>query len=164
MASFHDYMAEYKKQMAKGYLPAAYQGLMQYIMDLRTYFKNKYPGALTSGSLYYGYMDMTYFPLFTESLKSRQLKIAVVFIHQSVCFEAWLAGNNKQIQTQYWELFQASNWHKYRMPLDPTGADSIIECTLADDPDFSNLDALTGQIEKGTLAFIKDIEDFLAQH
>ena len=44
------------------------------------------------------------------------------------------------------------------------GVDSIMEHILVDNPDFSDLDALTGQIEKGTLNFISDIEDFLSKH
>jgi hypothetical protein len=39
-----------------------------------------------------------------------------------------------------------------------------MEYTLADNPDFNDLDALTEQIEKGTLNFINDIEDFLSKH
>ena len=38
-------------------------------MELRTQLKNKYPDYFVSGSIYYGYMDMTYFSFFPESLK-----------------------------------------------------------------------------------------------
>jgi len=31
-------------------------------------------------------------------------------------------------------------------------------------PDFSDLDALTKQIEKGALKFIGDVENFLSKH
>ncbi len=101
MESFHEYMEEYRKQLEKGVVQKAYQGLMAYIMDLKTYFKNKYPEYFVSGSLYYGYMDMTYFSFIPESLKHRHLKIAIVFIHEAFRFEAWLAGYNKQVQTEY---------------------------------------------------------------
>jgi hypothetical protein len=33
-----------------------------------------------------------------------------------------------------------------------------------DNPDFSDLDALTEQIERETLKFIKDVEGFLSEH
>ena len=61
MESLHECMNEYRKQLEKGYIQKAYRGLMEYIMDLRTHFKNKYPDSFVSGSIYYGYMDMTYF-------------------------------------------------------------------------------------------------------
>ena len=60
MGSFNEYMYEYRKQLEKGCIQEAYGGLMGYIMDLRIYFKNKYPQYFVSG-IYQGYMDMTYF-------------------------------------------------------------------------------------------------------
>ena len=133
-------------------------------MDLRVYFRNKYPDYSTSGSIYYGYMDMTYFPLFPKSLKYKKLKIAIVFNYDAFQFEVWLAASNKQIQTKYWKLFRESNWNKYHIPSNIKGIDSIIEYVLVDSPDFSDLDALTEQIEKGTLKFTRDIENFLSKN
>lgn len=98
MKSFNECIEEYKKQMKKGCIPVAYKGLMEYIMSLRTHFKNKYPDYFVSGNIYYGYMDMTYFSFIPKSLKSKKLKIAVVFIHDKMRFEVWLGGYNKQIQ------------------------------------------------------------------
>ena len=83
MGSFHENMNEYKKQLEKGAIQEAYKGLMEYIMDLRTHFQKKYPDHFVSGSLYYGYMDMTYFSFFPESLKLRKLKIGIVFIRSN---------------------------------------------------------------------------------
>jgi hypothetical protein len=162
MASMNEYVKEYRKQLEKGLMQKAYQGLMQYIMDLRTHFGKKYPD-LAPGNTYQGYMDMTYFPLFPKSLKSRKLKIGIVLIHETVRLEVWLVGYNKQIQATYWKLFKESNWNKYRIPATIKGIDSIMECTLVNDPDFSDLAELTKQIEKGTLKFINDIEEFLSK-
>jgi len=163
MESFNQYMDEYKKEMEKGIIRNAYKGLMDYIMDLRTYFKNNYPDYFVSG-LYYGYMDMTYFSFSPESLKDRKLKIAIVFIHETVRFEVWLAGYNKQIQIEYWKLFKEKNWDKYQIVPTTEGFDSIVEHVLIGNPDFSDLDKLTKQIEEGTLKFIQDVEEFLGNH
>jgi hypothetical protein len=164
MGSFHEYINEYRKQLEKGVIQKAYKGLMEYIMDLRTYFKNKYPDYFVSGSIYYGYMDMTYFSFIPESLKQRKLKTAIVFVHESFQFEVWLAGVNKQVQSQYWKLFKESGWNKYHIVPTTKGVDSIIESVLVANPDFSDLDALTKQIESATLKFIEDVESFLAEH
>ena len=163
MESLQEYMNEYRKQIEKGAIKQAYKGLMEYIMDLRTHFRNKYPGYYVSGSIYHGYMDMTYFSFFPESLKNRKLKIAVVFIHDTIRFEAWLVGYNKNVQKEYWELFRESDWNKYHIVPTTKGVDSIIDCVLVGNPDFSDLDNLTEQIERGTLNFISDIEDFLSK-
>lgn len=157
-------MLEYKKQMEKGVIQKAYYGLMEYIMNLKTHFKTKYPDYFVSGSIYQGYMDMTYFSFIPESLKSRKLRIGIVFIHDKVRFEVWLAGFNKQIQTKYWKLLKESGWDKYHLVPSTKGRDSIVEYSLVDNPDFSDPGALTRQIEQETLEFIKDIEYFLSKH
>jgi len=164
MKSFQEHITEYRKQLNKGSIKEAYRGLMEYIMDLRVYFKNKYPDYFVSGSIYYGYMDMTYFSFLPKLLKSQKLKIAIVFIHETCRFEVWLAGYNKQVQTKYWKLLKESNWNKYPIPSSIKGSDSIIEYILVNNPDFSDLNALTKQIEEGTLKFIRDVENFLSKH
>ena len=164
MESFHEYIHEYRKQLEKGAIQKAYKGLMEYIMELRTHFKNNYPDYFVSGSIYYGYMDMTYFSCVPQSLKDRKLKIAIVFIHDTCRFEVWLAGYNKQVQTQYWKLFKESDWNTYHVVSTTKGVDSIIEYIVVDNPDFSELDTLTQHIERATLQFIQDVEGFLSQH
>jgi len=93
--------------------------------------------------VYYGYMDMTYFAFFPESFKQRNLKAAIVFNYDQFRFEVWLAGYNKQVQQKYWKLFKESNWNKYRLVSTTKDVDSITEHTLADKPDFRDLDSLT---------------------
>jgi len=161
MASFHEYMNEYKKQLKAGYIQKAYKGLMEYIMELKLYLKNKYPDYLVSGSIYTGYMDMTYFSFFPGSLKHLKLKTGIVFIHEAFRFEAWLFGYNKEVQAKYWKLIKENVWNKYRIPITTKGVDSIMEYILVNNPDFSDLDTLTKQIEGRTVNFIKDIENFL---
>ncbi len=163
MEPFHEYMEEYRKQLKKGVINKAYRGLMEYIMDLRSHFKNKYPDYSVPGSIYYGYMDMTYFPLFPTTLKQHNLKIAIVFVHEEFRFEIWLAGSNKLVQQKYWKLFKDSDWNKYHVVSTLEGVDSIVDSILADKPDFSDLNKLTYQIETGSLTFIKDVENFLLE-
>jgi hypothetical protein len=156
-------MIEYRKQLEKGDIIEAYRGLMEYMMNLRTQFEKKYPDYIVSGNIYFGYMDMTYFSFSPKSLQNKKLKIAIVFCHETFRFEVWLAGYNKQIQTTYWKLFKESGWDKYHLPPTTKGVDSILEYILVENPDFSNLDTLTKQIEKGTLEFITDIENILSK-
>ena len=94
MGSFHECMNEYREQLHKGNIRKAYRGLMDYIMELRSYFKNKYPNYFVSESVYYGYMNRTHFCYFPESLKCRKLKVAIVFVHNTFRFEVWLARAN----------------------------------------------------------------------
>jgi len=164
MESFHENMKEYQIQLKKGTIKEAYRGLMEYFNGLRLYFKKKHPDHFVSGNVYHGYMDMTYFSFFPQSLKNRKLKIAIVFLHEAFRFEVWLFGYNKKVQTKYWKLIKENNWKKYHIPPTTKGIDYIIEHILIDKPDFSELDALTKQIERGTLNFIKDVDNFLSKH
>ena len=161
METFNKFMIEYRKQLDRGYIQEAYRGLMDFIMGLRVFFKNKYPEYFVSGNIYYGYMDMTYFSVIPESLKRRKLKIAIVFNHDDFKFEVWLGGYNKKIQNEYWNLFKERGWKKYYIVPSIKGVDSILEYILVDNPDFSDLEYLTKYIEEGTLKFINDIENFL---
>jgi hypothetical protein len=163
-SSFQELMTEYRKQLEKGEIQKAYQGLMDYVMGLRSYFENKYPEYTVSGTVYFGYMDMTYFSFFPDSLKLRGLKVGVVFIHGTFRFEVWLFGYNKGVQAKYWKMFRESGWNKYKIRSTTKGVDSIIEGVLAENPDFSDLDTLTEKIEKGTLRFIDDVEHFLSEN
>jgi hypothetical protein len=130
MKSLNDCIIEYKKQLVKGDVKIAYTGLIDYMMELRSFLKNKYPDYSVSGNLYQGYMDMTYFSLFPNFLKVKKLKIAIVLLHEKISIEIWLAGINKQIQTIYWDQLKNFDIENYRLPLNLKGADSIIEYTL----------------------------------
>ncbi len=164
MESFHEYVNEYREQLKKGVIQKAYKGLMEYILQLRTHFKNTYPDFFISGSIYLGYMDMTYFAFYPKSFHERALKIAIVFLHETCRFEAWLAGFNKQGQMKYWKLIKESGWNKYHLVPSTKGADSIIEHIVVENPDFSDLAALTNQIESEALKFIKDVEMFFIRN
>ena len=163
MKSFNECVSEYKKQLNKGDIQRAYRGLIDYIRGLKTHLQNKYPDYFVTG-MYQGYMDMTYFSFFPQSLKKRKLKIGIVFVHETMRFEVWLFGINKQVQKKYWKLFKESGWNKYHIVPTTKGFDGIVDAVLVDNPDFSDLDALTKTIEKSTLKFIKDIETFLSKH
>ncbi len=162
METFYEYIDAYKAEMEKGVVPKAYKGLLEYLMSVRAYLAIHYPGYFVSSNIYTGYMDMSYFSVSPESLKRRKLKIAVVFIHETCRFEAWLAGINKLVQAQYWDLFRESAWDRYPIVPGIQGRDAIIEHTIVEHPNFADLDGLTKLIETETLDFIGNIDTFLA--
>jgi hypothetical protein len=163
MHSIREDMDEFRGQLENGSIQKAYYALLSYMMGLRTHFKKNYPSYALSG-LYQGYMDMTYFAIIPPSLKQRDLKIAIVFNYEAFRFEAWLAGSNRKVQQKYWELVGNSQWNEYRVVTPAKGVDSIIECNLAEDFDFDDLDSLTASIEENTAEFVDRIESFLSEH
>ncbi|HWQ45656.1 MAG TPA: hypothetical protein VN376_02250 [Longilinea sp.] len=164
MTSLPIAMQEYHTQLKKGLIQQAYKGLMDYMLELRTHFKNKYADNFVSGTLYFGYMDMTYFAFIPDSLKERGLKAAVVFLHEAFRFEVWLSGYNKQVQQKYWQFFKEQNWQKYTLLPSLEGEDAILTHVLAEEPDFSDLPALTNRIERGTVDFAAEVEKYLSGH
>jgi hypothetical protein len=76
MRSIQEDMDAFREQLKTGSIQKAYKALLSYMMDLRTYFKNRCPSYSVSG-LYQGYMDMTCFAVIPPSLKNRNLKIAI---------------------------------------------------------------------------------------
>jgi hypothetical protein len=163
MKPFHETMQTFKKQLQQGDIQAAYQEFIVYFRELKAHFYDNHPEFGRSGSIYYGYLDMTYFPLFPETLKRQKLKIAVVFIYDTWRFEVWLSGVNRQAQEDASKRIKTSGWDQYQLTSDPRIEDYILRHILVDDPDFSDLDNLTAQIERGTLAFIRDVEGFLGE-
>jgi len=161
MKTLNESIREYQIQIQKGDIIVAYRGLMDFMMNLRSYFSGKYPDYIISGSIYYGYMDMTYFAFSPESMKSKKLKIAVVLIHDGLRFEVWLAGYNKQVQANYFNMLKKKEGIPFRMPSSLQGADSILEYTLVENPDFSNPDGLMHQIEERTIWFIERVKELV---
>ncbi|MHB8136310.1 MAG: DUF7000 family protein [Anaerolineaceae bacterium] len=164
MAALQESISEYKNQLEKGEIQKAYKGILEYLMSLRTHFEKQYPDWTVPGGLYTGYMDMSYFSIIPPSLKERKLKIAVVFIHDACRFEVWLAGVNKGVQAEYWQMIKESGWDLYEPVATTQGADAIIEHILILDPDFDDLDGLTRQIQNGVQVFSANIDNFFVNH
>ena len=156
MAALNDDVNEYAAQLRLGYIQRAYRGILAFMSDLKMYLESKYP-AYSIGSLYCGYMDMTYFSFTPPSLKDRKLKVAVVFLHEACRFDVWLAGANRKIQANTIRQLGARDLGPYSLSSIGPGVDSIIEITLVEQPDFDDAAALKRRIEEGTLRFVDNI-------
>ncbi len=163
MRSLPESLNLYHEQLQKGAIQEAYKGLMEYVLSLKTHFKNRHPEYAVPSNIYFGYMDMTYFSIVPEALRERGLKVAIVFLHREFRFEVWLAGVNKDVQANYWKRIKESGWNQYHLVSTLKGADSILEHVLVERPDFNDLDGLTNQIEQETLLFINEVEKFLSK-
>lgn len=161
MPSLNQYIREYKKQLDKGDIQKAYQGILEFLMNLRVHFQKQHPELQVTSSINEGRMNMSYFAFTSDFLKKRKLKIVILFNHNTLSFETWLCGFNKKAQKEYWELIKASDWNKYRVPDSLAGNFSITEQVINASPDFDKEKALTEQLEQATLAFTREVETFL---
>jgi len=160
MSEFYQQMERFQQELQKGYLQDAYKGLFSYIANIRSIFKRKYPQFSIGSSIYPGYMDMTYFSIFTPKLKERKLKIAVVFTYETFSFEVWLSGVNRAVQEINWKLIEEKQWQEYPVASDPLKEDHIIKSVLVDRAQFDKIDMMTNSIEIGTVQFVNDVERF----
>jgi hypothetical protein len=135
---------------------------MKYFDNLRLQLKTKYPDYFLS-DVHYGLMDYTYIYFFPKSLKRQNLKVVILFTHESFKFEVLLAGYNRAVQADYWKLFEEKGFNKYHLATTAEEPDRFVSTILVDTPDFGIPDALTNQIEQGAQHFIEDIETFLAK-
>jgi hypothetical protein len=129
---------------------------MTVMTDLRTYLVSNYPDY-AAGALYFGYMDMTYFSFTPPDLKEKNLKIAIVYLHEENRFEVWLAGSNRKIQAEYIALLSKRNIGRYSLMQIQPGVDAIIAEIIIDQPDFDDPADLKRQIGFSVGKFVTDI-------
>ncbi len=156
MVSLNKYIQEYSILLSKGQIQKAYKGIMTFMSSLRSYLENSYLDYTVS-SLYFGYMDMTYFAFTPNELRNKKLKVAIVYLHENGRFEVWLGGSNRKVQAEYIELMKHKKIGTYKLSQVLPGVDSIIESILLEKPDFDHPEELKLQIEIKTIGFINDI-------
>lgn len=156
MESLNRSIQEYMSQLSKGQIQKAYKGIMAFMSELKAYLEKKCPDYSAS-SLYFGYMDMTYFAITPSALKDWKLKIAIVFMHEECRFELWLAGRNRRIQADLIQTLSGRDLGGYKLSQVRPGVDSIIEIPIVEQPDFDNPDELKHQIEVRMGEFVEDI-------
>lgn len=152
---------ELQKHLNEGAIQRAYRSIISYMSRLRMVFADQQGENAVSG-LYQGYFDMTYFALFPNELKVRNLKLAVVFNYETFSFEVWLAARNRQVQRRYWKLLLNTGFNKHRLVEPVVGVDAIVQATVAADYSLEAEDNLTKRIIAGVTAFEFDILAFLA--
>lgn len=162
MKTMNDHVAEYTRQLQKGQIQQAFKGIMTFMSGLRKTIGKTHP-EYSLGAVYFGYMDMTYFALVPEALKKKNLKIAIVYLHEQNKFEAWLAGGNRRVQAEYIGQLKQTKLEKYQLSQVSPGVDSIVEYCLVEQPDFNRDQELMEQIQSRVDEFIRDILPLLGE-
>lgn len=140
-----------------------YHELIGYMKSLKAFFFKAYGSEFKLGSIYMGSKDFSYFSLTTPQLKKQKLKFVIILNHRLTSFEICLSGQNKSIRKKYWEIFQGSSWNKYHIAESIESSLSIVDQTIVANPDFSNTEFLTRQIETAAFKFINEIRSLLEE-
>ncbi len=156
MELLNDSIREYTDQLRKGHIQKAYLGIMTFMSGLCKFLSTRHPDYAAS-ALYFGYMDMTYFAFTPPGLKKKNLKIAVVYLHEEGRFEVWLVAANRKLQAETITRLREKDLGSYTLSRPAPGVDSIIEFILVTAPDFDAPETLRERIAEGTMAFARDM-------
>ncbi len=160
MKNLNELIKKYQEELAKGDIQVAYRSIFTVISKIKSNLSKKYPDYNVS-SVYPGYMDMTYFSLTPANLRKKQLKIAIVYLHENNCFEVWLSANNKRIQKRYIDEFRNIKLDGYSLSVALPKVDSIIVKTIVTDPDFNDLNTLSCMIENEIISISRIVNESL---
>lgn len=160
MCNIDNDIQELRIRLEEGSIQRAYRGIVSYMSRLRTVFADQQGERAVSG-LYQGHLDVTYFALFTDGLKARDLKLAILFNYETFHFDVWLTARNRKIQKRYWELLLNAGYEKYPLIEPAVGKVAILKATLISDYALGDESALNAKIIEGVTAFERDIVAFL---
>lgn len=158
MSSNDDDIREFQRQLQQGGIRRAYTKIIEFMGHLRRHFTRS---GVEVSSLYQGTFTITYFAIFPEKLKSRDLKIGVVFNYETFQFEAWLLGRNRFVQNHFRERLTTFGFQAYPMADPRLNPDAIVVTNLLDEWTFEDEEHLTEQIVSGVAAFQRAIVEFL---
>ena len=161
MENYNEFMNDLKDKLSKGRIQKAYRYIFDIFTELGNDIKKNQNKAMSTTSLYHGYLDMTYLPVTTEILKCNGLKIAIVFNYSMFQFEIWLSAVNRKKRNEVLEVISQSKWKKYKTVQNNENNDAIIEITIKGINEFNNKNRIISLIIKETIAFIDDIEEFI---
>lgn len=143
-------IAHYKQQLNESDIASTYAFLIKFVMKVKASYGDFSQHDFTIGNVSPGYMDFTYFPFYNASLHQQKLRFGIVLNHKQMRFELWLMGQNAAVQKEYWTRLKTTKWNEKRVAMPKY---SVLEATILDQPDFSDLEQLVLQIaEKADIA------------
>lgn len=160
MNTLNQHINHYNEQLRIGHIQIAYRGIMEMMSQLKTTWDTQYPET-PSGALYAGYMDMTFISVKPSILSDMDLRVSIVYLHETHTFEAWLVARNRKIQSQIHSQLKNKEIGKYKLTELGPGIDSIIAMTLKDDPNFDQIEELIREIIEKTQHFIFDMTELV---
>lgn len=157
MKALNQLIKDYTSLLQQGEIQVAYKRILEFMGRLRADMMKRYPDY-DAGSVYQGYMDMSYFSLSTKRLKDKGLKIAIVYLHEKGDFEVWLSARNREIAKKYESVLNNNIASLIPVFHDANNQDAMIEATLTTTPDFEDQASLMNVLETGVEKFVVTID------
>lgn len=99
----------YRQLIQTTSLADGYGEFVRLFRFLRVQMEKEMPECQFQGNIAENAMDYSYFQFTNGALKSRSLKIAVVFIHRPFRLEVWLSGVNRSSQKRWFPVLAAGD-------------------------------------------------------
>ena len=142
--------------VAQGEFPRAYRGILAQLTQFQSSWEQAHP-LDNVGALYPGYLDMSFIAFAPPELAKKNLKISLVFLHDSGTFTLWLIARNRGIQKSVSESLRGARLGKYTLTVLEPGVDAIIESALEKPYAFDDPDLLTARLVKSAETFASDM-------
>ena len=139
-------LSKYKELLQTTNIRRCYQEFLRLFRYLRVDLEKRMPEFKFQGNIVENSMEYSYFTFTDAALKSRGLKIAVVFVHERFQFEVWVSGMNRKHQAEYFELLKEKA-PPFELTDDPLRKDYILRVPLDPAADIFHGHALPDQIE-----------------
>lgn len=146
----------YCATVAQGEFPRAYRGILAQLTQFQSGWEQAHP-IDNVGALYPGYLDMSFVAFAPAELAKKNLKISLVFLHDSGTFTLWLIARNRTIQKRVSEALRAVPLGKYTRTVLEPGVDAIIESALDKPYAFDDPAVLTARLISAAEAFAGDM-------
>lgn len=151
------FIDEYKEIMQNTNLQRGYQEFIKFFRYLRIYLEKETMGFTFTGNIVENNMDYSYFQFTNNELKTKGLKIVIVFVHKDFNYEIWLSGINRNIQNKYFDDLKKSK-KQYALTDNPNRTDYILKTNIIANYDYDNLDKLLNEMKTSINEFIDNIE------
>ncbi|HIT36656.1 MAG TPA: hypothetical protein IAC30_08250 [Candidatus Faecousia intestinavium] len=146
-------LESYKNLVQTTSLADSYREFVRLFRFLRAQLEKEMPDYQFQGNIVENAMDYSYFQFSDQALKSRGLKIVVVFIHKQFRFEIWLSGVNRSNQKRFHDLL-AGQYGPFLPAENPERMDFILRAPLPENWDMTDGDAMVSALKEKSLALI----------
>ena len=143
----------YRQLVQTTSLADSYGEFVRLFRFLRVQMEKEMPQFQFQGNIVENAMDYSYFQFTSQELKSRGLKIAVVFLHRQFRLEVWLSGVNRSSQKRWFPVLAAEDC-PFLWTENPERSDYILRSPLPEDWNLADGDGTVSMLKQKALELI----------
>ena len=143
----------YRQLVQTTSLADSYGEFVRLFRFLWVQMEKEMPQFQFQGNIVENAMDYSYFQFTSQELKSRGLKIAVVFLHRQFRLEVWLSGVNRSSQKRWFPVLAAEDCPFLRTE-NPERSDYILRSLLPDGWNLADGDGTVSMLKQKALELI----------